>query len=268
MGLTYFIFGGEKLKYDPVVYEDGSVEYRLIYKGRDLERGTRDDQHWVLRFPKELGVVPFEQRTEFERRSPKPYAGVYNYDLHFYVNLPEFTLVKSRDSYDDINLLRVALNASEKIYGTGVYKKHTSNFSSTFDRSVNLSCRKDTEIIPGLFSLRAPNASEKQTMYDKYGKDARNFVNGCGMYMAKSLAKLTDYSFNDPSGRSWGTGFCRNQKIRECTFRVWLPYNRTAIYRFNHKYLTQIHDIHQGVIDLLKTATDIEKSRNISFEKD
>ena len=59
LGLTYFIFGGEKLKYDPVVYEDGSVEYRLIYKGRDLERGTRDDQHWVLRFPKELGVVPF-----------------------------------------------------------------------------------------------------------------------------------------------------------------------------------------------------------------
>jgi len=265
---AYFIFGGEKLKYDPVVYEDGSVEYRLIYKGRDRERGTRDDQHWVLRFPKELDVIIPEPQAEFERVSPKPYAGNYNYKLRFYVNLPEFTLVKSRESYDDINLLSVVLYASEKKYGTGVYKKHTSSFSSTVDRSVNLSCRKDTEIIPGLFSLRAPNVSEKQAMYDKYGKDAQNFVKGCGMYMAKSLAKLTDYSFNDPSGRSWGTGYCRNQNVRECTFLVWLPYNRTAIYSFNHKYLTQIHDIHQGVIDLLKTATDIEKSRNISFEKD
>jgi len=264
---AYFIFGGEKLKYDPVVYEDGSVEYRLIYVGRDLERGTRDDQHWVLRFPKELDVVPFEQRTEFERRNLKPFAGVYNYDLHFYVNLPEFTLVKSRDSYDDINLLEVALNASEIKYGEyGVdsNKKQTSSFSSRHDLSTKRRCRKDTEIIPGLFSLRDPSASEIQAMYDEYGEDARHYVTGCGSFNPK----VTDYSFNDPSGRSWGTGYCRNQNVRECTFRVWLPYSRTAIYRFNHKYLTQIHDIHQGVINLLKTATDFEKSRNISFEKD
>ena len=263
--VTYFILGGDKLKYDPVVYDDGSVEYRLINNGRDLKRGTGDDQHWVLRFPKELDVFTYEGQGEIINENLKPFEGIYNHNLYFYMMLPEFSMEQRRNSYEELNLLRVSLSAIEDKYVSEVGKTQTSGFFIRQDVYTNRECRKETEIIPGLFKLRDPSASEKKVMYEVYGEEARYYdERGCGA----SDPTVTDYSFYTPSGRPIGTGNCYHRGKELCFFYVWLPYSRTAHYSFHRKYLMQIHDIHQSVINLLETVTDTEKSRNGYIQKD
>ena len=60
---AYFTLSGDKepIRYDPIVYEDGTKEYRLINSGKDRIRGNEDDQHWVTRFPKDMYVKSLEE---------------------------------------------------------------------------------------------------------------------------------------------------------------------------------------------------------------
>jgi hypothetical protein len=263
---AYFTLSGDKepIRYDPIVYEDGSTEYRLINAGKDLEKGTDDDQHWVLRFPKELNVYTYEGGLEVKQDNPKPFRGIRNRDMYFYILLPDFDLQKRRESYDDDNLLRVALNADEKRYGTGTYQERGSSFSSNHYVASNRKCRKDKEVASGLFTLRNPTETEKQAMRDEYGDEARFYEKGCG----STDPTITDYSVYDIMGDPLGRGWCYSGAAGSCVFTLWLPQNRTALFRFHKKYLMQIQSIHEAVADLITASTDINKSLNMLDKKD
>ena len=269
---AYFGLSGDKepIRYDPVVYEDGSTEYRLINAGKDRIRGNEDDQHWVLRFPKGLYVKSLEEDIVRLNKKPPGPQFLYNRDIRFVVTLPDFTYLTDSYSRSRSDLLKVHWTGEEVKYGMGTYQEHDSSFSSRHDAYTNFDCRKDEEVIPGLFKLRDPTDAEIQAMRDKYGPREYFYDDVCGV----TDPMFTHYSVYDTSGRPIGRGDCYPlKKLDEsygekgqCTFRFWQPQSREISYSFRKQYLPQIHDIHAGVVDLISAATDEQKSINM-FDK-
>jgi len=255
------------LRYDSITYDDGTVEYRLIDGGKDITRGNADDQHWVLRFPKGLRVESFEEmilRTRKRDLLPINGRSGYNISLDFMIRLPDFTDVTGEYPSLKDDTLKVDLRYQYKEYGSGSYQKRGNSFSSRHDQNTNLECRKDKEILPGLFQLREPTEAEHQLIREEYGSEARRFfTDGCRLDDPKDKK----YSVYDVSEGPSGMGNCRRYKASsewgDCSFRFWLPQNRMAVYHFSEEYLTQIHVIHTYVVDLLTEATDREKSINM-----
>lgn len=254
------------LRYDSITYDDGTVEYRLVNGGRDRTRGNGDDQHWVLRFPEGLRVESFEeyiQRTRKRDLLPRKGRSGYNRSIELFVRLPDFANVTGEYPSLEDNTLRVDLESWNKEYGSGSYQKWGSSFSSKHDKTTNFECRKDKEILSGLYQLREPTEAEHQLIREEYGSEARRFTDGCRLDDPKD----NKYSVYDASGRPNGMGDCRQRsgssEWGKCRFRFWLPQNRMATYSFSEQYLTQIHEIHTFVTDLLNEATDEEKSVNM-----
>lgn len=268
---AYFGLSGDKepIRYDPVVYEDGSTEYRLINAGKDRIRGNEDDQHWVMRFPKGLYVNALEETPGLKGRKLNP-AFQYNRDITIIVTLPDFGFVEQPFGGPRNDQLDVHWTGEEVKYGTGVYQKAGSSFSSHHDAYTNFDCRKDKEIFSGLYKLRDPTDAEIQAMRDKYGPREYFYDDVCGV----TDPMFTHYSVYDTSGRPIGRGDCYPlKKLDEsygekgqCTFRFWQPQSREISYSFRKQYLPQIHDIHAGVVDLISAATDEQKSINM-FDK-
>lgn len=101
-------------------------------------------------------------------------------------------------------------------------------------------------------------------MRDEYGDEARFYERGCG----STDPTIADYSVYDIMGDPLGRGWCYSGAAGSCVFTLWLPQNRTALFRFHNKHLIQIHRIHEAVVDLITASTDINKSLNIFDKKD
>jgi len=278
----------EKHKYDPIALEDGSIEYRLIYHDRTrrnpgpniinlspdgvmIQPSTKKspttdafDQHWVLRFPKELRVFRPEVEQSlaiYQQKHRVPFSSP-NYMFRFYFAFPDFAMQNKMMSYSRKDMLLVTLFATDRIYEP---KEQTSRYNTSFTRQkdpqFNPRCTKDKEIIPSLFLLKSRTEEERKRVREKYGPAPGN----CASITNDKSGPLY-YSVYDALGQIQGAGFCDQSIAQRCQFEFWLPQKRVVKYTFYSQNLSKIHEIHATVVDLLTKATDKNKSINM-FDK-
>ena len=155
----------------PIQHAKGTTEFRLINAGQDGKDGTTDDQHWVLRLPAGLWFdTPDEGRNAQEKKNNPDYP--YNTDFSLIVGLPDVKFVQDPHAAPSDHTLRVSVSSPILPYGRGKFDGRAPlTFSAQHDLKANFNCRKDTEVGPGVFRLRAPTDAEIAKMGEVYGTD-------------------------------------------------------------------------------------------------
>lgn len=272
-GFFSFLQKDIRVRYDPVAYEDGSVEYRLVAKGEDRVRGTGDDEHWVMRVPPGVYVRTTEKVRDPEDKGIDP-PFMYNYSIAFQFTWPEFGYLADHRTVERNKSLDVSLTARKVDYGTGSYDTsfgaRNFDFSAGFDQNTNYRCRLDQEIAPGVFTLREPTNAEMEEMHRDLGENeqrARPLVPGYdgGCYTA-TFDEL-QYAIYDDDGGPIGAGRCSylldERGDGQCSTRFWLPQNRVVSVSFHEDNLLKATDIYARVTAFFDEITDQEKSINM-----
>jgi hypothetical protein len=270
--------------YPPIAHADGSKEYRLIHREFDpsdpLIADTSTDQHWVLRFPAELAVSSLdENRTEAQKRENTDYP--YNLNLDFSVGLPIFELTPNTRDIPRDDVLHVRVSAGEVRFGTGTDTSPHDTFFAQHQQRTEYSCRKDTEVFPGIVSLREPSTQEIEKLGKKPLYSARSdsairyypFPPSCTQLRLRHREEPHGYMFRpfavyDDADAPLGYGQCpltntQPQDFKDewlCSFWFWIPQERVVMMTFSAKYLGNIKSLHTRVIDLLIESTDHDKS--------
>jgi len=255
----------------PIRHPDGTTEYRLINSGQDRKDGTSDDQHWVLRLPAGLWFHTMdEDRTEQQKKDNPDYP--YNTQFSFIVGLPEFEFVQDPYEGSLTDNLRVSVASRILRYGTGKFEGRADlTFSSQHDLKANFNCRKAAEIGPGVFRLRKPTDAEVRQMGETYGTDPHRppskyfFPPKCGSVDLYGNPRDL-YAVYDHTNRPIGHGRCSASKQSapsKCTFWFWMQFDKELQFSLSAAHVPQLQSIYTQVTDLLLTATDTAKSRNL-----
>jgi len=238
----------------PVVHKDGTVEYLLVSKGKDLIRGNEDDKHLALRFPKELRVFRPEVEKSIDIYGIKHSTTSFppNYVIRFYFTFPDFAMQNKLVSYSNNDMLLVTMFALERIYQPKEQtRKYNVSFTRLTDPQFNRRCTKDKEIIPGLFLMKSRTEEDGKRVAEKYG-----YASNACISIANEKYDHLYYSVYDTLGQIQGGGFCDQSFEPICRFKFWMPQKRVVKYTFYARHLSKIHEIHATVADLLAKATD------------
>lgn len=262
--------------YPPVRHADGTTEFRLINSGPDLIDGTSDDQHWVLRMPAGLWLhFPDEDRTEEQKKDNPDYP--YNLSFTMIVGLPDFAFVQDPYEGPRKDNLRVRIDSPIVPYGTGKFEGGAGlAFSARHDLKANFNCRKDAEVGPGVFRLRAPGDDEIREMGETFGSDpsrgpSRFFFPPKCSSVSLLGQKREQFAVYDAAGNPTGHGTCTQpvetntgpDASTSCVFWFWLPLERELQLSLSDEHVPQLQSIYTQLSDLLLSATDRAKSTNL-----
>ena len=255
-GLLWLVRAEAPVRYEPVVHDDGTVEYRLIARGQDGERGSFDDVHWVLRFPSHYNVSYLEDRIEAITQSPPTEPYPYNSAMQLVFKLPNFEPITGEFPALQSDALVINITAAYSDYQDVVEARSTSR---PYTRT-NIECREDGEVHDGVFALRDPTEDERRAALEKYGDRITRFSSTCSI----GSDGKSNYAVYDKVGQPIGYGDCRlvNEaaSIRQCNFQFFLPQNKRAHFNFHQQHLPQVQSMYSFVVDVLTNATDTKKS--------
>lgn len=280
LAIGVFVFTFEKgphaQPFLPIVHADGTKEFRLIDGGNDGQKGTPDDEVWVLRMPAGLWAKSLdEDRTDQQVEDNPNYP--YNLNFSFIVGLPDFQFLKDPNKTDRHERLSVSINAPNLPYGAGAFAgERERSFSTRLDLFANYNCRQDTSVGTGVYRLRQPTDAEAAQMSRKYvstlGKSAlRLFLPPeCNRPMLGGSQRPT-FAIYDIDNTAIGYGGCTFKRASNtelspndnCSFRFWLPVEREVLMMLSAKNVPQLQDIYTQVATLLSAATDHANSSNM-----
>ncbi|MEO9518494.1 MAG: hypothetical protein ABJH45_11165 [Paracoccaceae bacterium] len=258
----------------PVVHPNGKKEFRLINAGHDRQKGTADDETWVLHMPEGLWAKSRdEDRTARQMEENPDYP--YNLNFSFVLKLPELDFMAEPFGEVRFDSAMVTVQAGQEPYGPGAFKGGLEyTFSVKQDLRANYNCRRDALVGPGVYALRSTTDAEATEMAQRFEDQIppsilRRFSPPeCNRPLSGALRQ--EYAIYDEQGRGVGIGSCVALKSSDlqidpqgpCDFRFWLPINREFSVGLRSEYVPVVQSLYLRVVDILKDATDITASHN------
>ena len=262
----------------PIVYADGAINYTLIDSNILIQKSGSEkyspevrkyySQHWVLNFPNIVKCIDASTHGTCDEYKLIYHEPVYNTEannLLVYLKIPETNLLKVEADRRHDDVLHLFLN--------GKYQDYDSYSNIHYSRN-EIECRKDIEIVPGLFKLRDMTEDERKLVPKQYSSFKNNFclpqnrphINETGLI--NDSDSKTFFNIGKPpsvdrfllydGNISIGDGRCRiskNGNPANCTFTIWLPKERYALLQFTNTHLEQLPLIYKKIVKLINHAT-------------
>ncbi|MEM7426983.1 MAG: hypothetical protein AAF441_12880 [Pseudomonadota bacterium] len=260
----------------PVENPDGTVDYTLVARGVETIPGNPDekeDQHWVLRFPKDTYVLVRNHEAgtsgpfSFNGRETS-LASPPNSELSFFLDIDNLRFAPKPEAFKPHTAFITAW-ARQELYK--FQSKHRTlpniGFYVSFKKKFELRCKKGREISNGLFEAVDTSRDERVEFAKKleneiYLSSNVHINKECGFDVSESGGRISwDYTYYKSKERPVAFGKClKTRNGFNCRFNAWVDERRVVAVMLPNDKLTQLPRIYEHLEELFDSMTVEEKS--------